>query len=982
MKTLLPIILTALLCANPAASEDKPMQIKDALNTPSSTEKPGSRPYEMEARKDVRVPLVDFQDLDGWTVQCCNSADAELARSREQRIWGEFVGKLTYTGKTEDGTVILRPPKPIPIKDAFDCVNMWLYGNVWEWAPEPGTPFVNVSVIVLDTSGKEQALAPTRMRWKEWWLTHVKLPKPMRSAHFAGIKVEGINNAEPKSIYFGALYFYNQQLKPITFAPRPARNLKLLPGQDQGLNGTGPGRLPFPTREETILPSNNAKDYAIRLDSPVKGCYEFLYKARDRQVKYVYRPATGGLGEIEAWVNERKVCVPLSGGGIEIDGAVVAGTLVDSEIKDGELRLAFDLASKNGKAVRADYVFRIRQKSLVMDFACRGGSATGLAFGNVEGVAKARLVHVPYITFGWQANPRVLCCGEPDDPVFVSVWADWYRSNGSAPWTEQWANENSAKINGGVRYIAKTDGKRNDLYERVFLTVSPVFEEALPTIANPPSPRGKIAGERLWQESWGPGDYAKEMERCRMLRSYGIDKLTQCNHEITWRDGGESFTLRTKAAPGKGGDKALKDYIAHQKSLGWLSGLYTNYCDFAPVNENWSEDYVQLTENGDWRPAWPRNYALKPSRAVELDAKYGPLVKSKFGSNAAYTDVQTAVAPWGYVDYDARVPGAGTFAATFYAYGELLLNDQKVYGPVWSEGTYQWLYAGLASGNYGLCYDGVDMSKEPLNVAFDLLKIHPLECDIGMPWTSHFFKDPGWDKPENIDESVDHLIAATIAYGHIGWLVEESYGIERTCRSYYMLQQLQKRYAMEPVAKIEYADADGKMLTVSQAIARDALKNSRLHVVYRNGLEVYVNGSTEVWPVSVSGFPLLVQLPSWGWVAWDKKGEFVEFSAMMDGHRVDYVKSPEYEYLDGRGHVTVWGGIRAKGGVAVRHREGSIEVIDIYGNEEIGVRTDFAKCLAYDADGKNLGEAKLRREGGMTLIQTIKGARSYVLRAP
>jgi len=77
------------------------------------------------------------------------------------------------------------------------------------------------------------------------------------------------------------------------------------------------------------------------------------------------------------------------------------------------------------------------------------------------------------------------------------------------------------------------------------------------------------------------------------LRAYGITKLIQCNHEITWRDGGESFTLRTRAAPGKGGDEALKRYLAHQKSLGWFAGLYTNYCDFAPVNEHWNPDFVQ-----------------------------------------------------------------------------------------------------------------------------------------------------------------------------------------------------------------------------------------------------------------------------------------------------------------------------------------------------------------------------------------------------
>ena len=978
MKTIALIAVGISLLTTPAFSEDRTVT-KPAINEPPTGEKVGSRPYEMENRRDDRIPLVDFQDLAGWTVECANGADAGLTKSREQKMWGEFTGKLTYTGKSDTGTVIVRPPKPIPIKSEFDCVGMWINGNVWEWAPEPGSPMVNISVIVADSSGKEHTLPPTRMRWKEWWLTHAKLGEAMKSASFVGIKVEGINNPEPRSIYFGGLYFYKEELKPLTYKPRPARNLTLLPGQDQGLNGTGKGKLPFPTREETILPSNFANDYSVSLNK-VGQTYEFEYKGKDTNIKYVYRPATGNLGEITAYVNGRKFATPMNAGGIELDEAkasAVTGKLVDAKINGNELHVAFDL-EKNKQTVRAEYILRIWQKSLVMDFICRGGRAWGLLLGDFQGVTKPRLHRIPFVSFGWNAHPMVLCSGEPNDPVFASVWVDWYRSNGSALWTDSWTKDNTAKINGGVNYTNKTDGKRNDLYERVFLTISPTYEEVLPTIANPPSPRAKIAGERLWQESWGPENYAKEMKRSEMLRSYGIDKLTQCNHEITWRDCGESFTLRTKAAPGRGGDKALQDYIAHQKSLGWLSGLYTNYTDFAPVNENWNEDYVQRTPEGEWRTAWPRNYAEKPSRAVELDAKYAPAVHKKYGTTAAYTDVQTAVAPWGYCDFDARVPGAGTFAATFYAYGELLLNDQKIYGPIWSEGSYQWLYAGLATGNYALAYNGVDMSKEPLDVVFDLMKIHTLETDIGMPWTSQFFKESGWDKPENIDQSIDHFIGASIAYGHIGWLVEETHGIERTCRSYYMMQQLQKRYTLQAPASVEYVDTDGKPLTASQALAQDVMTDSRLHVVYKNGLQIFVNGSAVGWTVKGRRGES-IELPSWGWCAWDKKGDFQESSSIVDGSRVDYVKSPDYEYLDARGTRTQIGGISVKGAVAVRRMGDSVEIIDIYGNDEISLEASGGKCTAYDGSGKSLGSVQLTRDGKKLTIKAVENARKYVV---
>ena len=963
------VILSAIL----AGAEGAPMTLKPALNDPPAQVSIGARPYEMEGREEGRAPLVDFEDLRGWTVECSNGAVADLIRTCEQQMYGRYVAKLEYRGGSPESSVIIRPPSPVSIGAEFDCANMWIHGNTWEWAPEPGTPFVEVSILVTDSAGKEREHGLTRVRWKEWWLAHRKLESSISGASFSGIKVSGLSNSEDRSIFMDSLAFYREELPPLAFEPRPARNLTLFPGQGQGLNGTGPGRLPFPTREETILPTNFASTYRNAISETSPGCYELRYRARDCSVRYVYQPLAGDLGEITAYVGGRKTCIPMRGGGIQLGGESAAtGKLTSCGIEDGAVRAVFDLGGAT-----AEYRLRIWQKSLVIDFICRGGEATGLLLGEVAEIENPKLVLIPYLTFG-ASNPRVVCFGDPKSPRFASAWVDWYRSNGSELYSREWAQEKSAKVNGGVRYVAKTDGRRNDLYERVFFTVSPTFEETLPTIANPASPHGEEAGERLWQESWGPDDYAKQHKRSKTLRSYGIEKLTQCNHEITWRDGGESFTLRTKAAPKKGGDEALAKYVADQGSLGWLSGLYTNYTDFAPVNEHWDEDYVQRTPSGEWRPAWPRCYALKSSRAVELDAKLAPEVQRKFGSNAAYTDVQTAVSPWAYCDYDARVPGAGTFAATFYAYGELLLHDQRVYGPTWSEGTYQCLYAGLATGNYGLAYTGVDLAQEPLNVAFDLMTIHPLECDIGMPWTGHFLKGEDWKTPERIDESIDHFLAATIAYGHIGWLVEEEHGIQRTCRSYYMLQQLQKRYCMKRPDEIAYADLTGKWLTASQAIASGEMRHSRLRVKYPGGLQVYVNGSREDWEIGgVDG--KAVTLPPWGWYAFEKNTGFVELSGVMDRHRMDYVRSAEYEYLDGRSTRTCVGGLSAKGAIAVRRRDGMVEIIDIYGNDRIGFRgPERGLCTAYDADGKSLGVVNLRfAQDGMAWLQVMPNARLY-----
>jgi len=991
--------LAALLPTAVVAAE--PEHVAPAVNTVDPNAPIGRRPYEMEwaNRQEERTPLVSFEDLSGWTVAMWAGCVAELRLSREQQMWGQHVAKLTYRGIGPDSRCELRPPGPIPLPRDFTAVNLWCYGNNWDWEPDPTTPQVELFVHLADANGNDHRIRLARVRWKEWWLIHKHLTPaelasmpPPRS--FTGIEVAGAANAQDRAIFLDSLAVYREALRPLTFEPRPARGVDPFPGQGQGLNGTGPGRLPFPTRQQTILPSNFASGYRTSVTRGADGVYVFAYRGPDASVHYSVDPAKGWRG-IVASVDGSSVARPLVGGGVEWNGAVAPAELISASVSGRTLTCRY-----KAELGTVEYTYRMWGKSLVIDAKAPAG-ATGLSLGRMEGVTDPRPTVVPYLTLG--SNPAVLVAGSREKPVFASVWVDWYRSNASELYAAVEKGDSYARINGGVRYNPKTDGQRNPLFERIFLTVSPTFEETLPTIANPPSPWGKVAGERLWQESWGPQDFAKEHERSRRLRSYGIDKLIQCNHEIAWRDGGESFTLRIHAAPAKGGDDALAEFVCKQKALGWREGLYTNYTDYAPVNEHWDEDGVQLTPDGEWRTAWPRCYALKPSRAVEWEARLAPIIKKRYDPNAAYTDVHTAVAPWAYCDYDARVPGAGTFAATFYAYGELLLNDKKVYGgPIFSEGTYQGLYAGLTDGNYGLAYNGVNLSEVPIVPHFDLLKIHPLECDIGMPWTSHFFGDkPGWNAPDVLEHSIDRFLAATIAYGHIGWLVEEAHGISLTCRSYYMLQQLQKRYSMVPVSRIEYNDG-GKLVDSSHAIASGAYAESQLHIAYRNGLELWVNGSrSSNWEVLPPGEADPILLPPAGWLAIHKATNFRESSALEGGGRVDRVLSPEYLFLDGRGRLAHMPGVSGARGAAVKPLPDGVEVIDTGGNQEIvlsplngaaastpigrAISSILAKpptsAAAFDADGNQLRSAQLRARDGAVAIETVPGAVRYLLAA-
>ncbi|MBR2003600.1 MAG: hypothetical protein IJ991_05405, partial [Thermoguttaceae bacterium] len=120
---------TQLAAASEVASTASPDE------TAEKAEKIGVRPYEMDwagRTEEVRPALVDFENLDGWTVEAVGSV-ATFERSREEQMYGKYVGKLTYrkdAASPKAPVVRLRPPRPIPIAvagcDAFSC---WIVGN-------------------------------------------------------------------------------------------------------------------------------------------------------------------------------------------------------------------------------------------------------------------------------------------------------------------------------------------------------------------------------------------------------------------------------------------------------------------------------------------------------------------------------------------------------------------------------------------------------------------------------------------------------------------------------------------------------------------------------------------------------------------------------------------------------------------------------------------------------------------------------------
>lgn len=858
-------------------------------------------------RKRDRGQTITFSDVTGWKVLCYGKTEAEFVRSEEEPLFGEAVGKLSYRGPGP-GYVRLEPPTPVPLAQ-FNAMLMWVFGNNWSWVPDPATPQVQIVVELEDRAGEKHVIYMEPVHWKFWTMLHKcirsEVNKDERHRAWGGdgngmldfpaaltaVEVHGGTNTEPRSIYLDSIIFREEKPNP------PKIDVKL-------------DDLPFPTTPDTILP-----EFAEKIENSVTQngkTFVFQAKSASGTVEYAYTPGTGTLSDLivrvrksgsplEAAPASALEFKPCDGGGPLIGAKAVSVKLVSAKLDKESVRTEW-----SGDGIDYALTLRMKGKSLICDWESKGTGITELVLGKATGIKDYQLFNVPYLTMGYGVTlPAVLY----SSGAYCFTLLDWYNTNASQFYggTER-VSESTALYNGGARYLNLTDGTRNRLRERQFINVSHLFEEVLPSIPNPPSPNGDVTGKHVYCHVQGRAKdrFQRWLEQWRSFKAAGIDYVRMSQHEDAWSDadvacqGPQEFTMTLEAAP-EIGDKQLIDYCRGVKDLGWLIGLYTNYTDLSMLGRSWDERFVSRLPNGEWRRAWPPNFALKPLKAVEMEACYVPRIAKKFGVNTVYCDVHTALAPWDYVDYEAGIPGAGMLATQFRAYAKLLMNERKAYGgPVYSEGWHHWFYAGVCDASYG--HTGLpDPANQPLLLDFDLRRIHPLCATVGM-WSSWTWGDDYY-----------HMLTTMIAYGHIGFLPPAD--VPLAARGYYLMQQLQRRYNMVPVETILYRAADGRMLTISQALPIGANKRGQVHIKYKNGLEIYANhNNAEHWKVTLGGREY--DLPPWGWVA--AAPDFVEYSAEFDGRRVDFVDSPEYTYMDAGDTPFDFGPMKRSGQVVIK----------------------------------------------------------------
>ncbi len=899
----------------------------------------GSRPYEFDwanRTADDRPVLLPLVSADGWTCRA-TAATGTLSTASERVLFGDGVMHLAYRLSGGRSSLRLSPPAPVPVPPGFDTVSLWLWGS-HAYYHRNHAASLTLFADFLDSAGKPFSVVVHRFNHHDWFLAQRRLTpdqikRVAKGGTFTGFTVRGDADKTERWIEFTSFAAYKEELKPLSFKPRPRRGVQVFPNAPQGLN-TGAGRLPFPTTPTTIVPIV-PEDPAIEFRLPSDPA-----RWDDLAVRYRKGP----------W---RRFA---TGGGI------------------------FPADAAKGAKVR----FHRIANSLVADIEAPAGVEEVL-FGGLEEAVDAKLVPVPYYTYGSNGGgiykrPCVVVAEEDGGmPFFLLASVDWTQSNASTLFPGGVKLDGRIASNGGVKYNAKNDGARNPVFERFVWSFSTEFGDVMPVIPNPPSPHRAATADRQWTVMFA-GNRAKDKAFWRNRRRRGITRLCVNDHEVCMRDDNESFTFRTRPAPRKGGDEGMRDFTRFMiDEMGYLYGPYNNYTDFAPVNGFWHADRVSRTQDGNLQPAWNRCYAPKPAFINEACEQILPELQRKFSFNTAYCDVHTCVTPWSRTDYDPRVPGAGTFAATFYAYGELLDYERRILGgPVWSEGGCHFMYCGLGDGNYAQDQP-YRPDVNPWLVDFDLMRMHPLANNFGMGYPAMFYPSD-WKAPSH-DVWIDRFLAATVAFGHPGFFLKGN--PEDEDQSYFMLIGTGRHYCRADAKDIRYLNAAGDPLGTTAAVVSGVYRRSQVAVRYADGTQTAANGSTDR-PMAFPWKGRRLVLPPNGYfaLAGDGSACAVSGAEWKGGGRLDLSVSPEYVYLNAHGSraVTPFGGTDGR----------MYRLLSSGGEEEVFLQKGSVFLLPYaaasatalDEAGKEMGPAEIKVEGGMTSLKKKAGAFSYRVAKP
>jgi len=576
----------------------------DAGGTVWTDSSPGM-PAKPEVSRPQHEGIIQFSRYDKWTVET-----VAMKATMHTEIGGGVYqdgGRLHLSqGSASNAVTILRPETPVSIDRVFNTVTLWLRSNrssggrctvLLEYGAEDPRP-------VIFNIPQEPG----------WHLMRFQLAdRPQRPGLVMGFRFDQFRSDEAVDIHIDELTFYQDRLPKLSIDDAPARPLDLLPGHFPGRNtgkDTDKKVLGFPARKESmhpLPPSVSTKNNSIPPVSPGESLVRFTSSSPTGTLVYEIDLKEKFHGIRARWNGEEL--------GVLTRDSVVSG------MRDGELLAVRSLDSGVIRAVYSNGLrleFSIQGRTLQIDVIDQTGEVYALSLGWIQA---DRAILFPLLRAGMDDQLPIYVLPQN---VFVSRIIDVWRSNAS----------DLVVGNAQANYQPDLDKKRNDCFERFYITISDELLDVLPGPANPKSKH--IKGLRT-----------------RMLSDYSLPPLPELEPLVQLSD------------------SAFKTVSPNQ---------------LHPFKRSWKDSEAVLHHNANWIRGNNAQYITKSANLhfPDLAPKLAWIISSLCQSP-----------PWGFTDYDPRLAGTATFAQTLYDYGYALEN-RKV--PALSAAGCGWLYAGLVDG--------------------------------------------------------------------------------------------------------------------------------------------------------------------------------------------------------------------------------------------------------------------------------------------
>lgn len=532
----------------------------------------------------------------------------------------------------------------------------------------------------------------------------------------------------------------------------------------------------------------------------------------------------------------------------------------------------------NGQAVKVHNRARLEGKSLVMDLRCDAPQIVALETGHWGPLMYRRPVPVPYY------SGQVFYL--PAEDLFVNAFLDWTVSAASA--------------DDGTRaeYGACTDGRWNPLHERVIFTAAWHLAETLPNIPNPPSPYREHLAGKIILDLWG-GRFDDIARNLVTLHDYGLNNCVAIVH--VWQRSGYDNALPAHVPANKdlGGEAAMRNLVGTAKRLGYDIALHENYVDYYPNYEGFDPADIALDADGNRVKAWfnpgtkIQSFAIQPHAILRLAAGQSPRIRERYGPNADYLDVHSAVPPWFHVDHRAGQEGAAMFQPVRQAHQSLWAYERDLYhGPVFGEGNNHWYWSGMLDGveaQFGSGWPVNGGRTAPLMVDFDLLKIHPLQFNHGMGYYERWWSAATWGAVPPM-AVLDQYRMQEVIYGHAGFLGgAAAVNVPLAWIEHHLVSPVSARYGAAVPVNIEY-QVDGRW--VDGTAAAKAQVWNLVRVTYQNGLSVTANQDTNLLRTGD------VALPQYGWLA---QGDGVTaWTARLQDVVADFAETADSTFVNAR----------------------------------------------------------------------------------